>query len=63
MITAIWTIVIFCVLVAIHEFGHFITAKLSGITVHEFAIGMGPKLVGFEKGGTQYTLRLLPIGG
>ncbi len=63
MITAIWTIVIFCVLVAIHEFGHFITAKLSGITVHEFAIGMGPKLVGFEKGGTKYTLRLLPIGG
>lgn len=63
MITAIWTIVIFCALVAIHEFGHFITAKLSGITVHEFAIGMGPKLFGFQKGGTKYTLRLLPIGG
>ena len=63
MITAIWTIIIFCALVAIHEFGHFFTAKLSGITVHEFAIGMGPKLFGFQKGGTQYTLRLLPIGG
>lgn len=61
--TAIWTIVIFCVIIAIHEFGHFITAKLSGITVFEFAIGMGPKLFGFEKGETKYTLRLLPIGG
>lgn len=63
MITAIWTIVIFCVIIAIHEFGHFITAKLSGITVYEFAIGMGPKLFGFEKGGTKYSFRLLPIGG
>ncbi|MBE7030911.1 MAG: site-2 protease family protein [Ruminococcaceae bacterium] len=63
MITAIWTIVIFCVLVAVHEFGHFICAKLSGMTVHEFAIGMGPKIFGREKGGTRYTLRLLPIGG
>lgn len=63
MITAIWTIVIFCVIIAIHEFGHFITAKLSGITVHEFSIGMGPKLFGFEKGGTKYSLRLLPVGG
>lgn len=63
MITAIWTVLIFCVIIAIHEFGHFISAKLSGIVVHEFAIGMGPKLFGFEKGGTTYTLRLLPIGG
>lgn len=63
MITAIWTVVIFCVIIAIHEFGHFITAKLSGITVFEFAIGMGPKIFGFKKNGTKYTLRLLPIGG
>ncbi len=61
--TAIWTVVIFCIIIAIHEFGHFITAKLSGITVHEFAIGMGPKLFGFEKSGTKYTLRVLPLGG
>lgn len=61
--TAIWTIVIFCAIIAIHEFGHFVTAKLSGITVFEFAIGMGPKIFGFEKNGTKYTLRLLPIGG
>lgn len=46
-----------------HEFGHFITAKLSGVQVNEFALGMGPKIFGFKKGETQYTFRLLPIGG
>lgn len=60
--TIIWAILIFCVLIFIHEFGHFITAKLSGMTVHEFSIGMGPKLVGFGK-KTKYSLRILPIGG
>lgn len=50
-------------LIAFHEFGHFIIAKSRGITVREFSIGMGPKLFGFEKGGTMYCLRLLPIGG
>ena len=50
-------------LIAFHEFGHFIIAKSRGIAVREFSIGMGPKLFGFEKGGTQYCLRLLPIGG
>ncbi len=63
MSAVIWTVVIFCVIIAIHEFGHFITAKLSGITVFEFSIGMGPKIFGFEKGETKYSLRLLPIGG
>ena len=63
MVTVIWTIVVFCLIIAIHEFGHFITAKLSGITVFEFAVGMGPKIFGFEKNGTRYSLRLLPIGG
>lgn len=63
MITAVWTIIIFCVIIAIHEFGHFISAKIFGITVFEFAIGMGPKIFSFEKGGTKYSLRLLPIGG
>ncbi len=46
-----------------HEFGHFITAKLSGVKVNEFALGMGPKLFGFKKGETQYSFRLFPIGG
>lgn len=51
------------VLVLIHEFGHFIAAKLCGVQVNEFAIGMGPKLIGWHKGDTLYSIRLLPIGG
>lgn len=51
------------VLVLIHEFGHFIVAKLCGVKVNEFAIGMGPKLFGWGKGETLYSIRLLPIGG
>lgn len=46
-----------------HEFGHFITAKLSGVKVNEFALGMGPRLFGFKKGETEYSFRLFPIGG
>lgn len=53
----------FGLLIAVHEFGHFITAKLSGVRVNEFAIGMGPLLWKRQKGETQYSLRLLPIGG
>lgn len=63
MLTAIWAILIFCILILIHEFGHFITAKLSGMTVHEFSLGMGPKIIGFSTKNTTYSLRLLPIGG
>ncbi len=63
MITAAWAILIFCLLIFIHEFGHFFTAKLSGMTVHEFSIGMGPRLLGRKKGETQYSLRALPLGG
>ncbi|MBR3934155.1 MAG: RIP metalloprotease RseP [Clostridia bacterium] len=62
MQTTIWAILIFCLLIFIHEFGHFITAKLSGMTVHEFSIGMGPQILSFGK-KTKYSLRLLPIGG
>ncbi len=61
--TFLWAAVVFCVIIFIHEFGHFITAKMCGITVHEFSIGMGPKLVGFTKNNTVYNIRLLPIGG
>ncbi len=56
-------VLIFELIIFIHEFGHFITAKKFGVQVNEFAIGMGPKLFQFEKGETKYTLRLLPIGG
>lgn len=51
------------VLVFVHELGHFVMAKRAGITVNEFSIGMGPKLLAKEKNGTFYSLRLLPIGG
>ena len=51
------------ILVTIHEFGHFIVAKLTGVKVNEFAIGMGPRLLTWGKGETQYSLRALPIGG
>ncbi len=55
--------IMFTVVVASHEFGHFLLAKLNGITVVEFSIGMGPTLLHFTKGGTKYALKLLPIGG
>lgn len=63
METAIAFILIFGSIVFFHELGHFIFAKRAGIMVREFAIGMGPKLLGYTKGETVYTIRLLPIGG
>lgn len=63
MLTAIVAILIFAGLVTVHEFGHFITAKLSGMYVEEFSIGMGPQLFAKKWGETRYSLRLLPIGG
>ena len=56
-------IIMFGVLIAIHEFGHFITAKACGVRVDEFAIGMGPAVWKKQKGETMYALRILPIGG
>lgn len=56
-------LLIFGIIIMLHEFGHFIVAKLCRVKVNEFAIGMGPKLVQFGRGETKYTLRLLPIGG
>lgn len=57
-------IVIFGILVIVHEFGHFYFARKSGILVREFSIGMGPKLFSYiDKEGTAYTLRMLPLGG
>ncbi|MBQ5840549.1 MAG: site-2 protease family protein, partial [Clostridia bacterium] len=51
------------VLITIHEFGHFLLAKLMGVRVNEFAIGMGPRVLKWGKGETVYSLRLLPVGG
>ncbi|MFS8950618.1 RIP metalloprotease RseP [Streptococcus australis] len=57
-------IIIFGVIVLVHEFGHFYFAKKSGILVREFAIGMGPKIFAHVgKDGTAYTIRILPLGG
>ncbi|CAJ1227549.1 zinc metalloprotease [Levilactobacillus zymae] len=62
--TIITFIIVFGILVIVHEFGHFYFAKRGGILVREFSIGMGPKLVYHRgKDGTTYTLRLLPVGG
>ena len=56
-------VIIFGLLVFIHEFGHFIIAKKNGVRVIEFSIGMGPTLFSFDKGDTKYSLKLLPLGG
>ncbi|GEP71390.1 RIP metalloprotease RseP [Lentilactobacillus rapi] len=61
--TIIVFIIVFGILVIFHEFGHFITAKRSGILVREFSVGMGPKVFYYRKNSTTFTLRLLPLGG
>ncbi|MBQ7007159.1 MAG: RIP metalloprotease RseP [Oscillospiraceae bacterium] len=63
IIQALATIIVFGLVIFIHEFGHFVVAKLSGIKVNEFSLGMGPRVFGFKKGETDYSLRALPIGG
>ena len=65
--TIILNILVFAIvlgsIVFVHEFGHFIMAKKNGVYVYEFSIGMGPKIWGFKKGETDYSLRIFPIGG
>lgn len=67
MLGVIWNLILFIlilgVIVFIHELGHFTWAKIAGVYVYEFAIGMGPKIFGKKIGDTEYTLRLIPIGG
>lgn len=63
MQTILIFMLVFGILVVIHEFGHYIVAKKSGILVREFAIGFGPKLLSHRKNETTYTVRLLPVGG
>lgn len=63
MKSVIISIIMFLFLILIHEFGHFIIAKKSGIKVNEFAIGMGPKIFSKQKGETLYSVNLFPIGG
>lgn len=63
MVSVIIAILVFGLIIFIHELGHFIVAKLSDVRVNEFALGMGPKLIKKQKGETLYSLRLFPIGG
>jgi regulator of sigma E protease len=57
------TVLVFFLIVSIHEWGHYYFAKRAGILVREFAIGFGPKLFSIKRGETRYTLRLIPAGG
>lgn len=61
--TIIAAILLFGVIVFIHELGHFLFAKRAGIRIHEFSIGMGPKIFSVKKKETEYSVRLLPLGG
>lgn len=63
MSSVIVAILVFGLIVLIHELGHFLFAKLNGIAVVEFSIGMGPRLFHFKKGETIYSIKLLPLGG
>ena len=56
-------LVTFTVIVAVHEFGHYLTARMLGMRVLEFAIGFGPKLFGIQRGEIDYSVRALPLGG
>jgi regulator of sigma E protease len=63
LITLLADIFVFGLLIFVHELGHFIFAKLTGMRVDEFAIGFGPKIIGRQYGETFYSLRLIPLGG
>lgn len=63
LVSIVLFVVVFGIVVVSHELGHFLLAKAGGITVVEFSVGMGPTLFSFKKGGTKYSLKLLPIGG
>ena len=65
MLSLLWFILILGAIVAVHEFGHFIFAKLSNTYVYEFSIGMGKKIFGKKKKGgeTEFCVRAIPLGG
>lgn len=63
MLTILATILVFGILVTVHELGHFVTAKLTGMRVDEFAIGFGPKIFQTKSGDTLYSIRAIPLGG
>jgi regulator of sigma E protease len=61
--TLIYFLIVLGILVFVHEFGHFIMAKMAGVRVEKFSLGMGPKLIGYKKGDTEYLISALPLGG
>lgn len=61
--TIVFAILLFSILIFVHELGHFIAAKLSGVQVNEFSMFMGPAIFKWKKGETQYSIRCIPIGG
>lgn len=63
MLSILAAILVFGFIVLFHEFGHFLLAKLNGIGVLEFSVGMGPRLISFVKGETRYSIKILPFGG
>lgn len=63
ILTIVFAVLMFSLIIFVHEFGHFITARLFGVKVHEFAIGMGPTIFSKQKGATKYSVRAIPMGG
>ena len=63
MITLISFIVLLAILVFVHEFGHFIAARIAGVGVVKFSLGFGPKIVGKKIGETEYVVSWIPLGG
>jgi regulator of sigma E protease len=61
--TLLYFRIVIGILVFVHEFGHFLMAKRAGVRVEKFSLGMGPKIVGYKKGDTEYVISALPLGG
>ena len=61
--SVIFAVLLFSLLIFVHELGHFVAAKLSGVQVNEFAMFMGPAIAKWKRGETQYSIRTIPIGG
>ncbi|SVE14700.1 uncharacterized protein METZ01_LOCUS467554, partial [marine metagenome] len=63
MTTFVATMLMLGVLIFVHELGHYLAAKSVDVEVEKFSIGFGPKLIGFQRGETEYVLSLIPLGG
>ena len=63
LLAIVFAVILFSILIFVHELGHFVAAKLSGVQVNEFSMFMGPAIAKWKRGETQYTIRCIPIGG